>query len=369
MCRLFVRLVLPLCLTLFAASTLGAPSLRNQRDTLPQGDWLEYRVPLQAGQRPPCCFQWQGGQIGKHGCRLQDKPGGFGTSDDQPAAAVGSALRILLQRSEQGFARILAVAEQCPVDAGSAQLRDIGEIEAAASVELLAQRIEGDGRRERSEGLHALALHAGPQADEALERMAVSGSKGVRDDAVFWLAQARVESGFQQVRRLLDSASKDLTGRLVFALSVSPVPAAKPALRAIATDHLHAGTRSEALFWLAQTSDPQAEAILQQALRNDPDQAVRRKAVFAISQLPAEHTVPILRGLVEQKSESRELRKEALFWLAQIDDAAVVPVFDDLLGIGKHWPPTSRPERVASPYVQIGLRIPKRTAAFQLVVI
>ncbi len=332
--RLIACFALPVCLALVIAPALAAPSLQTQLDALPAGDWLEYHVPLQPGQRAPCCFEWKDEHVGKRGCRLQEKPGGYGTSDDESAAPEGSSLRVLLKRGEQGIARVLAVGEYCPVDAGSAQLRDIGEIHAAASVELLAKRIDGDGRRDRSESLHALALHAGTEADEALERMASSGSRHGRDDAIFWLAQARGERGFKEVRRLLDSATQGSAGRLVFALSVSPVPAATPTLRAIATDHPRANTRSEALFWLAQKADPQAESILQKAMRNDPDQDVRRKAVFAISQLPAERAVPILRGLVEEKSESRELRKEALFWLAQIDDEAVIPVFDDLLGLG-----------------------------------
>jgi len=332
--RLLVRLSLQTGLILCAAPALGAPNLQSRLDALPQGDWLEYRVTLQPGQRAPCCFEWQGEQIGKRGCRLQDKPGVYGTSDDQPVAAADASLRVLLQRGEQGSGRVLAVGEQCPVDAGTAKVRDIGEIDAGTSVAWLAQRVEGADRRHRSEALHALALHAGTAADVALERMASNGRGQVRDDAVFWLAQARGERGFREVRRLLDSASGDSAGHLVFALSVSPVEAAPATLRTLATDHPRARIRSEALFWLAQKPDPQAEAILDQAMRNDPDEDVRRKAVFATSQLPAERAVPILRALVEAQSESRELRKEALFWLAQIDDEAVIPVFDDLLGLG-----------------------------------
>ncbi|MGQ0802084.1 MAG: HEAT repeat domain-containing protein [Pseudomarimonas sp.] len=332
--RLFARLSLSMSLLLSLSHAVAAPLLQAQLDALPQGDWLEYRVALQPGQRAPCCFEWQNEQIGKRGCRLQDKPGSYGTSDDQPMAAAGASLRVLLQRGEHGLSRVLAVGEQCPVDAGSAKVRDIGEVDTKASVEWLAQRVEGDGRRQRSEALHALALHAGTAADVALERMAATGRKQVRDDAVFWLAQARGERGFREVRRLLEDATGSSAGRLVFALSISPVAEAPAALRTLATDHSHASTRSEALFWLAQKPDPQAEAILRQAMRNDPDEDVRRKAVFATSQLPAERAIPILRALVEEKSESRELRKEALFWLAQIDDADVVSVFDDLLGLG-----------------------------------
>jgi hypothetical protein len=332
--RLIAPLLLPIGLILFSAAAHAAPALRAQLDALPVGDWLEYRVPLQPGQSAPCCFEWQGEQMGRRGCHLQKRPGSYGTSDNEPAGAPDATLRVLLQRGEQGVGRVLAVGEQCPVDAGSAQLRSIAAVDVQASVALLAHGIDGDGRRQRGEALHALALHAGTPADLALEQMAGSKRKDLRQDAIFWLAQARGERGFRVVRDLLDGADAASAGHLVFALSVSPVPAARPVLRELASGHAQPGIRGEALFWLAQKGDPQVEVILQQAMRNDPDQDVRRKAVFAISQLPGDRAVPILRKVVETPGESRELRKEALFWLAQIDDDAVIPVFDDLLGVG-----------------------------------
>jgi HEAT repeat protein len=55
--------------------------------------------------------------------------------------------------------------------------------------------------------------------------------------------------------------------------------------------------------------------------------------VFALSQLPTTRAIAALKTLVES-SRSREVRREALFWLAQVDDDAVLPVFDALLDSG-----------------------------------
>jgi HEAT repeat protein len=57
---------------------------------------------------------------------------------------------------------------------------------------------------------------------------------------------------------------------------------------------------------------------------------VRKKAVFALSKLPHDRAIPALRALVES-DRPRAIRREALFWLAQTNDDAVLPVFDELL--------------------------------------
>ncbi len=54
------------------------------------------------------------------------------------------------------------------------------------------------------------------------------------------------------------------------------------------------GVRGQALFWLAQKAGQRAIATLGQAVNDDPDREVRKRAVFAISQLPNDDSVPKL---------------------------------------------------------------------------
>jgi len=312
---------------------LGAQTLQSRLDALPAGQWLDYEVPLQPGSRAPCCFAWQDDRPGKVGCRLDDLDGGYGTHADQPAASDGERLRILIRGGDQGPDRVLAISPTCPVDRGAATLKRLDQVTQDDSISLLGAQASQGSKRIRSAAMHALALHAGEKVDTALERFSEQGSDSVRRDAIFWLAEARGLHGFRQLRALLPKVDGGLRSHLVFALSVSDVPEAINELRAMASRHADDEVRGEALFWLVQDQDPQAEALVAQALAGKPSATLQQKAVFALSQLPAERAVPALRQLVE-RGATRALRKDALFWLAQIDDDAVLPVFDQLLGVG-----------------------------------
>ena len=46
------------------------------------------------------------------------------------------------------------------------------------------------------------------------------------------------------------------------------------------------GVRGQALFWLAQKAGKKAIGALRDSMENDPDFGVKKKAVFALSQLP-----------------------------------------------------------------------------------
>ncbi len=318
---------------LLISTPLTAQTLAARLDALKPGQWLDYRVEMQTGQRPPCCFEWQRGEVGATGCHLQEQVSGFGHLGDATPTKAGSGLRVLLRRAEVGSDRILAVGEQCPVERGDAEVVSLGRIENSLSVAWLADSVERAGKADRSQALHALALHRGEAADQALERMASSGHEDVRRDASFWLAQARGERGFARVRAMIDGETNaELRGHLVFALSVSEAAGAGEALRTLVTNHADSLVRAEAMFWLAQKADERLEQIVAHALDAEDSLEVKRKAVFALSQLPSERALPALRALLESTA-SRAIRKEALFWLAQADDETAQSVLDDLLSV------------------------------------
>ena len=100
------------------------------------------------------------------------------------------------------------------------------------------------------------------------------------------------------------------------------------ALAALAREHDDADTRGESLFWISQRKSPASKRSCAR-LDHDASPSVRKKAVFALSQLPRERAVPALREIVES-DRPRAIRKEALFWLAQTDDDEALPVFDEL---------------------------------------
>ena len=76
------------------------------------------------------------------------------------------------------------------------------------------------------------------------------------------------------------------------------------------------------MFWLAQKGDARAAAIILQALEKDPAADVRKKAVFALSQLKDDAGVTALIGLAKNatdaavRSEAAIPGKENSVWLS-----------------------------------------------------
>jgi len=57
---------------------------------------------------------------------------------------------------------------------------------------------------------------------------------------------------------------------------------------------------------------------------------VKRKAVFALSQLPKDEGVPLLIDVARNNS-NREVRKQAMFWLGQSKDPRAISFFEQVL--------------------------------------
>ena len=65
------------------------------------------------------------------------------------------------------------------------------------------------------------------------------------------------------------------------------------------------------------------------ALDHDPDPEVRKKAIFALTQMP-EGGVPMLIEAA-RNSPNNEVRKQALFWLGRSKDARATKFFEEIL--------------------------------------
>ena len=66
------------------------------------------------------------------------------------------------------------------------------------------------------------------------------------------------------------------------------------------------------------------------AIDNDPDTDVKKKAVFALSQMPKDEGVPKLIE-VAKTNRNREVRKQAMFWLGQSNDPRALEFFEQVL--------------------------------------
>jgi HEAT repeat protein len=75
----------------------------------------------------------------------------------------------------------------------------------------------------------------------------------------------------------------------------------------------------------------EAERVIGEAIRKDPDGDVREEAVFALSQLPDERATRALIAAAEDQSLPREQRKRAVFWLSQSRSDAAMAYLDRML--------------------------------------
>jgi hypothetical protein len=90
-------------------------------------------------------------------------------------------------------------------------------------------------------------------------------------------------------------------------------------------------TRRQAVFWLGQAAGEAATRGLDSLVTDSGGELeVRKQAVFALSQRPADEGVPALIRIARSNPHA-ELRKTALFWLGQSEDPRAIALFEEIL--------------------------------------
>ncbi len=84
------------------------------------------------------------------------------------------------------------------------------------------------------------------------------------------------------------------------------------------------------MFWLSQKASKKAAEAITNAVENDPETGIKKKAVFALSQLPKDEGIPRLIH-VARANRNNEVRRDAMFWLGQSKDARAVAFFEEVL--------------------------------------
>jgi hypothetical protein len=90
-------------------------------------------------------------------------------------------------------------------------------------------------------------------------------------------------------------------------------------------------TRKQSLFWLGQARGAEGLPILQEAALRGDDLQVRKHAVFSLAQSDQTGVVPLLSGIVRDAAQPEELRGETLFWLAQSHPREARPLIEAVL--------------------------------------
>src|SRR5579864_57094 len=305
--------------------------------------WIGWAVRAVAGEHQMCCyssFEDGAGNRCCRGCALEGSRGmGAVSAAPGPIPLEASGYILVLVRIEQHRVdRIRTFSANCELDGGGLPFYWLNDVKPAESIALLSKLAlepddENRGRHRRSEpAIAAIALHADPAADQALEKfIAPSQPESLRERTSFWLGSARGRRGFELLQRLVKEDPSDrVRDKAIFGLSVSPEPAAVPAMIEVAKNDRSSRVRGQALFWLAQKAGQKEVSAITDAIENDPDTDVKKKAVFALQQLPAGEGVPLLIQ-VARTNKNPAVRKQAMFWLGQSSDPRAVRFFEEVL--------------------------------------
>ena len=303
--------------------------------------WLGYAVPVVDSEGVICCNNDWNGNSGCGTCKLENGEHGvnFGSTKSTRAELEGPRYVVVLYRANGGAVqKIRVVSEICNVDAGGLRVTWLSGVDPANSVDYLSTFVHGQELRDHNPerlvqgALNAIAMHAGPAADKAMNSFVAPGEPAsLRKQAVFWLGAARGSSGFQTLKQLAKSdPDGQVRAQVAFALSVSHESAAVDEMIRMAREDESTHVRGQALFWLAQKAGKKAGSAITGAIDNDPDTEVKKKAVFALSQMPKEEGVPKLIEVAET-NKNREVRKQAMFWLGQSNDPRALAFFEKIL--------------------------------------
>jgi len=305
-------------------------------------EWIGYAIRAVPGQHQMCCyssFEDGAGNRCCRGCALEGARAGTTVSGGAagPIQLEGAGdIFVLFRIENHAVDRIRTFSADCELDAGGLSVHWFTGVPAAESVSFLtkfAREAGGEGHHRRNEpAISAIALHADPAADQALETFVTPGQpESLREKATFWLGSARGHRGYEVLRRLVTQDPSDrVREKAIFGLSLSKEPEAVSAMIEVAKNDRSAHVRSQALFWLAQKAGQKAASAITSAIDDDPDTSVKKQAVFALQQLPPDQGVPLLIQ-VARSNRNPAVRKQAMFWLGQSQDPRAVQFFEEVL--------------------------------------
>jgi hypothetical protein len=307
--------------------------------------WIAYAVPMLNGDHEVCCGSWNDGDSGRWcgECRLETGDGmNIGSKPHEADLEASETLLVFFRVENRAVQKVRIFSEDCQINAGGRTVYWLTEVHPAESVALLASLATGSGsslanaddREHVSDGaVAAIALHADPSAERALEEFVASGQpEKLREHAAFWLGSARGRAGFEILRKLArDDRDDTFREKLMFDLSISKEPAAVDAIVEAARNDTSSRVRGQALFWLSQKAGKKAESAITEAIERDPETEVKKRAVFALSQLPKDQGVPLLIQTARTNTNP-VVRKQAMFWLGQSNDPRALDFFEQVLG-------------------------------------
>jgi tetratricopeptide (TPR) repeat protein len=119
----------------------------------------------------------------------------------------------------------------------------------------------------------------------------------------------------QKVLARRDPCSVALRRKAVFLVSQKKTDQTANILMSVARSDPDQEVREQAVFWLSQV--PGSTGLLEEILKGNGDENIKDKALFSLSQQNEPRAQQILRDFAAREGENGDLREKAIFWLGQ----------------------------------------------------
>jgi hypothetical protein len=132
------------------------------------------------------------------------------------------------------------------------------------------------------------------------------------------LMQMDAERAMPILKKVLarrDTCSASLREQAVFIVSQKRTPETANILMDVARSDPDQDVREKAVFWLSQV--PGSTGLLEEILKGSGDENIKEKALFSLSQQNEPRAQQALRDFATRESENSDLREKAIFWLGQ----------------------------------------------------
>jgi HEAT repeat protein len=239
---------------------------------------------------------------------------------------------IILFRVESNVVtRIRTMSPDCEIDAGGVPVHWLTDVQPAQSIAMLVSMMS-DRDHIGESPLNAIAQHADPAADVALERfLAPEQPESLRLRAVSALGSARGRHGFDVLKKVIASDPDErVRERAISGLSSSKEPDALDLLMSLAKTDPNPRMRQQAVSSLARKPGTAVVGVLSKVIESDPDIQVKKHAVTALNQLPDGAGIPVLIQTVKT-TQNVDVRKQAMNTLQQSRDPRAVAYFEEVL--------------------------------------
>jgi HEAT repeat protein len=141
----------------------------------------------------------------------------------------------------------------------------------------------------------------------------------VREQAVFWLSQVKSDEALQALESILrESTDPEIQEKAVFAISQHGSARSVEILRQYAERaDAPREIRENAIFWIGQNPRAGGTRYLMELYGRLTDPDLKERAIFGIAQGNSEESRRWLVARAQDRNETIDLRKNALFWAGQ----------------------------------------------------